>query len=175
MKPNSAKVLLVFYLLFPVGSILYRPLIALTLLSQINSIYLVRQAEKKLGSEEEDSAFADFWKALWLAPTNSSAFAYVGISCRCLIFTSHQHGDRIRGSNFTLVGKTNPKETVQIKILVDNEILVEQGVNADENGYFQVQVEAPPHSPLGTRYHVQANINDSDDFRETTQISLIQD
>lgn len=179
---KDSRVTFSFFLFTPVA---LRPLVALTLLSQIKSIYMVRQAEKKLGTEDEDETPEDFWRALWLDPNNNAANAYLSIFRNCPIFHSHQHGARITGNSFTLIGQTSPNEAVQIQInsmlpllggllTTTPETLVNQVVNSDDSGQFQVQVQASSVPPPGTQYTVCARVNSDQEFSELTQLTLIQ-
>jgi len=146
---------------------------------------MIRQAERRLDTEDEDETPEDFWRALWLDPNNSAANAYLSLFRNCPIFHSHQHGDRITGNSFTLIGQTSPNEAVQIQInsmlpllggllIMGKETLVNQVVNSDDNGQFQVQVQASSVPPRGTQYTIFARVNSDQEFSEPTQITLIQ-
>lgn len=184
MKPKTAKLLLIFYFFVPVGG-WFRPLVAVTLLSQIEAIYLAQQAQKKLDQEDDDGAIEEFFRALCLAPSNTAALAYLGLFRNCPVFLNYENGGRITSRGFTLAGQTSPDETVQFKITstlpllgglfgIGNETVVEQGVNADENGCFQIQVPAPSRLPSGTRYTVRASIRSEHEWTEPAQITLVQ-
>lgn len=146
---------------------------------------MVRQAERKLDTEDEDETPEDFWRALWLDPSNSAANTYLSLFRNCPIFHSHQHGERITGNSFTLIGQTSPNEAVQIQInsmlpllggllTTTPETLVNQVVNSDDSGQFQVQVQEPSVPPPGTQYTVCARVNSDQEFSEPTRITLIQ-
>jgi hypothetical protein len=98
-------------------------------------------------------------------------------------FTSHQEGDRVGSSGFTLVGQTRPNATVDVKIVagasilgvsIGGQTLVDDPVTADANGRFQVQVPSIPVSVPGLRYRIQATAREGNQTSPTTQITLRQ-
>ncbi len=184
MKPKNAELLLVFYLFLPIVSIA-NSLIALTIISQIQAIYMVRQQERRFGTEEDDGAMFDFWRALWLDPNNSAAYAYIGVSRLCPVFLSHQNGDRITSSGFTLIGQAIADGIVQLKITFSLPLLggllkmgeqtfIEGEICTDTDGRFQVQVPELSDTTPGTRYTIYAIASREKDIYEATQITLIQ-
>ncbi len=182
MKPRTAELLLVLYFILPIGA---RHLVALVLISQIKAIHLVRYAEKRLDIEDDSTAIDNFFRILWLDPSNSAAYAYLGVFHPCPVFPSHQNGDRITASGSTLIGQTSSNVTVKLKITLmlsllgglfsmGDETLLEEEVNADENGHFQVQVPVTSVIAPGTRYTIFASVSSNLYPNESTQMTLVQ-
>lgn len=80
MKPVVPELLLVFYMLLPVK----HALIAQILLCQIQAVRTARQAEKKLelnldNGTDTDETLRQFLLSFWLAPSNTTAYAYLAL------------------------------------------------------------------------------------------------
>lgn len=99
-------------------------------------------------------------------------------------FTSHDDGDRISGSGFTLVGQTQPGATVDVTVTsrisvlgvvnVGEETLLEREVRADRNGEFRIQVPAPRIPVPGTEYTVRAIASSGNQVSDAAELRLIQ-
>lgn len=99
-------------------------------------------------------------------------------------FTSHQDGQRVSGSGFTLVGQTRPNATVNVNITASlsvlgvvnlgSETLVNRDVTANSNGEFRVDVPAPRIPTSGTRYAVRATARSGSETSTTTRLNLSQ-
>ena len=78
---DSMNILFIFLVLFSLGSSETGYLIGVTLLSQIQAIYLVQEAEEKLRYGNKLGATSYLWRVLILFPSNALALAYLGLLC----------------------------------------------------------------------------------------------
>ena len=97
--------------------------------------------------------------------------------------TSHQNGDRISGSSFTLAGTTAPNADVEISVVATNSLggfiateraLIERTVQADADGNFSLSISSGPLSPSGTVYAVELTGEAGGITSRTTTLELIQ-
>ncbi|MBD1910223.1 MULTISPECIES: Ig-like domain-containing protein [unclassified Leptolyngbya] len=98
-------------------------------------------------------------------------------------FTSHRDGQEVGNGRFTLVGQTRPNATVDIQVTyrvsvlgvnVVEQTLVDEEVQADRNGQFQLEV-SPPRLPVpGVRYTVRATARQGNETSSETRITLSQ-
>lgn len=98
-------------------------------------------------------------------------------------FTSPTDGGEVDRDGFILVGQTRPNATVDIRVTyrvsvlgvnVVEQTLVDEEVQADRNGQFQLEV-SPPRLPVpGVRYTVRATAHQGNETSPETRITLSQ-
>lgn len=176
---SAIQLLLIIYIILPVKN----SLIAQVILSQIQGYYAMSYASQKLGGENEEETLRELWRSLWFDPSNTTANSYWGLFRLSPIFLSHQHGEKVTGETFTLVGETLPQSRVYLEVKsgrpllgglfkLSDRTLLKTWINADEIGKFQVEVV--PSDPLPeTRYYI-CGIAFHDEMREITEMTLVQ-
>ncbi|NJR68848.1 MAG: hypothetical protein HC771_09390 [Synechococcales cyanobacterium CRU_2_2] len=111
--------------------------------------------------------------------TPSDGTGTVGTLLPAPQLTSHRDGDRITTQGFTLVGRTVPNATVRVLVTATTPIfggvlslggdrLVATDIQADSQGWFEVQVPSPALVQRGTRYQIELTTKTRDQARELT-------
>ena len=100
-------------------------------------------------------------------------------------FTSHKNRDTIATSGFILTGQTQPNASVAIQVISELPILgglisarntlVDETVQADSNGNFQVEVPRPPSLTRGLRYTIRAVASNQSQKSQPVQLVLFQE
>lgn len=99
--------------------------------------------------------------------------------------TSHQDGDRIKTRGFTLVGETSPNAEVNVVVTATTPILggvvniggdrlINQVVQADAQGRFNVEVPSPALLQRDTRYTIELTAELQNETSKTTTLELRQ-
>ncbi len=99
--------------------------------------------------------------------------------------TSHQDGDRIQTRGFTLSGETSPSAQVNVVVTATTPILggvvniggdrlINQVVQADAQGRFELEVPSPAILQRGTRYTVELTAELQNQTSKTTTLELRQ-
>lgn len=99
-------------------------------------------------------------------------------------FTSHEDGDSVGSSGFTLVGRTLPNATVDVRVtsafsLLDvvrlgEETVVDEDVRANSNGEFRITVPRATIPVPGTQYTVIATARKDGETSSETRLTLTQ-
>ncbi len=98
-------------------------------------------------------------------------------------FTSHQDNDRVGTQGFTLVGRSRPNATVQVRVVLrasvlgiglDGQTLIDETVTANANGRFEAQVPSSALAglPAQLQYRVQATATDGNETSPRTDLTL---
>ncbi|MBW4653022.1 MAG: hypothetical protein KME20_08340 [Kaiparowitsia implicata GSE-PSE-MK54-09C] len=98
-------------------------------------------------------------------------------------FTSHQEGDRVGTQGFTLVGRSRPNATVQVRVVLrasvlgiglDGQTLIDETVTANADGRFEAQVPSSALAglPAQLQYRVQATATDGEETSPRTELTL---
>ena len=183
-KTNYSGILLLLYMILPIGDKEISALTAQVLLSEIRAMYLAQQAEKKLLAEEPEGTDRDFLRSQWLDPHNNTANSYLSFLYCSPIFLNPHPKERITTDGFVLKGLAIPNGSIHFTVTAYSTFLVglfssrgrlvlDQRVQADETGNFEVQFANSNPIP-GTRYRIRARMESEEFINETTQLTLIQ-